>query len=117
MVGDGLEIIVGGKKDAQFGQTVMFGLGGIFVEVFGDVSFRVVPIEKKDALEMMQETKGYKILKGYRGKKHDVNAVADVLVKVSKFLEKNDEVAEMDINPLIVLPHGAVGADARIIVE
>jgi len=117
MVGDGLEVIVGGKKDVQFGQTVMFGLGGIFVEVFGDVSFRVVPIGKKDAKDMIEETKGYKILRGYRGKNYDVNAVADVLIKVSKLLEKNDEIAEMDINPLIVLPRGAVAVDARIVVE
>jgi len=117
MVDNGLEVIVGGKKDAQFGETVMFGLGGIFVEVFGDVSFRVVPIGKKDAKDMIEEIKGYKILKGYRGKNYDVNAVADVLVKVSKLLEKNDEIAEMDINPLIVLQRGAVAVDARIVVE
>ena len=117
MVGDGLEIIIGGKKDAQFGETIMFGLGGIFVEVFGDVSFRVVPIEKKDAVEMVEEVKGYEILKGYRGKKYDVKVIVDVLMKVSKLLEKNDEIAEMDINPLIVLPRGAVAVDARIVVE
>jgi len=117
MVADGLEVIVGGKKDAQFGETIMFGLGGIFVEVFGDVSFRVVPIEKKDAAEMIEEVKGYKILKGYRGKKYDVKAIVDVLMKVSKLLEKNDEIAEIDINPLIVLPRGAVAVDARIVVE
>jgi len=117
MVGDGLEVIVGGKKDAQFGETIMFGLGGIFVEVFGDVSFRVVPVERKDAEEMVREIKGYKILKGYRGKKYDVKAVVDVLMKVSKLLEKNDEIAEMDVNPLIVSQRGAVAVDARIVVE
>ena len=72
MIESGREVVVGGKKDKQFGQVVMFGTGGIFVEVFDDVSFRVVPIEKKDAEEMIAETKGYKILKGYRGKKYSI---------------------------------------------
>jgi acyl-CoA synthetase (NDP forming) len=116
MVKGGQEVIVGGKKDPQFGQTLMFGLGGIFTEVYDDVSFRVVPIGKKDAEEMVQEIKGYKILKGYRGKKYDINALIDILLKTSKLLEENQEIVELDINPVIVLQKGAVAVDARIVV-
>ena len=112
------EVIIGGKKDPTFGQTIAFGLGGIFVEVFEDVSFRVVPISKEDATEMIQEIKGYKILKGYRGKKlADINALIDILLKTSKMLEENEEIKELDINPVFVLHKGAYAGDARIILE
>ena len=112
------EVIIGGKKDPTFGQTIAFGLGGIFVEVFEDVSFRVVPISKEDAREMIQEIKGYKILKGYRGKKlADINALIDILLKTSKMLEENEEIKELDINPVFVLHKGAYAGDARIILE
>jgi len=112
------EVIIGGKKDPTFGQTIAFGLGGIFVEVFEDVSFRVVPISKEDAREMIQEIKGYKILKGYRGKKPaDINALIDILLKTSKMLEENEEIKELDINPVFALHKGAYAGDARIILE
>jgi acetyl-CoA synthetase (ADP-forming) len=117
MVKGGEEVIVGGKKDPQFGQTLMFGLGGIFTEVYDDVSFRVIPINKKDAEEMIQEIKGYKILKGYRNKKYDVNSLIDILLKTSELLEENQEIVELDINPVIVLQKGAVAVDARIVVD
>ena len=112
------EVIIGGKKDPTFGQTIAFGLGGIFVEVFEDVSFRVVPISKEDAREMIQEIKGYKILKGYRGKKPaDINTLIDILLKTSKMLEENEEIKELDINPVFALHKGAYAGDARIILE
>jgi acetyl-CoA synthetase (ADP-forming) len=114
MIEDGIEVIVGGKKDQQFGQVLMFGLGGIFVEVFEDVSFRVVPINRKDAEEMVKEIKGFKILKDYRGKSYDVEAIVDTLIKTSKLLEENCEIEEIDINPVIVLKKGVVAVDARI---
>lgn len=117
MAPPGHEVIVGLKKDAQFGHALMFGLGGIFVEVYKDVSFRVTPIDKKEALEMISEIKGYPILKGIRGKKPaDVDAVAQVLVSVSEMAEK-ENIVELDINPLIVGEKGAVAVDARAMVE
>ncbi len=117
MAPPGQEAIVGLKKDAQFGHAIMFGLGGIFVEVYRDVSFRVVPIDKSDALEMMSEVKGFAILKGIRGKKPvDIEAIADVLVSVSKMAEK-ENIIELDINPLIANESGAIAVDARAMVE
>jgi acyl-CoA synthetase (NDP forming) len=117
MAPPGHEVIVGLKKDAQFGHALMFGLGGIFVEVYKDVSFRVTPVDKKEALEMISEIKGYPILKGIRGRKPaDVDAVADVLVSVSELAHK-ENIVELDINPLIVGEKGAVAVDARAMVE
>jgi acyl-CoA synthetase (NDP forming) len=117
MAPPGHEVIVGLKKDPQFGHALMFGLGGIFVEVYRDVSFRVVPIEKRDALMMISETKGYSILKGIRGRKPaDIDAIADVLMAVSKMAEK-ENIIELDINPLIVSEKGALAVDARAMVE
>ena len=117
MAPSGYEIIVGLKKDAQFGHALMFGLGGIFVEVYKDVSFRVVPIEMKDALLMISEIKGYPILKGIRGKKPaDIDAIARVLKCVSELAEK-EIIIELDINPLIVNESGAVAVDARAMIS
>ena len=117
MIEDGQSVIVGGKRDPQFCQVVMFGAGGILVELIEDVAFRVVPISKKDAEEMMEETKIYKILKGHRGKKYDVNSVLNILLKTSKLLEQNPEIKELDLNPVIVLPKNAFVVDARIVVD
>lgn len=117
MAPSGHEVIVGIKKDAQFGHALMFGLGGIFVEIYKDVSFRVTPVDKKEALEMISEIKGYPILKGIRGRKPaDVDAVADVLVSVSELAQK-ENIIELDINPLIVGEKGAIAVDARAMVE
>jgi len=118
MIKGGHEVIVGGKKDPTFGQTIAFGLGGIFVEVFDDISFRIVPIEKQDAKQMIKEIKGYKILKGFRGKpKADMNSLIDILMKVSRLLKENPEIKELDLNPVFALPKEVVVVDARIICE
>lgn len=117
MAPPGHEVIVGLKKDAQFGHALMFGLGGIFVEVYKDVSFRVVPIEKKEALDMISEIKGFPILKGIRGRRPaDIDAIARVLVSVSWMAQK-ENIIELDINPLIVSESGAVAVDARAMIE
>ncbi|MCZ7381035.1 MAG: acetate--CoA ligase family protein [Candidatus Methanoperedens sp.] len=117
MAPPGHEIIVGLKKDAQFGHALMFGLGGIFVEVYKDVTFRVIPIDKSDALSMISEIKGYPILKGIRGRMPaDIDAIARVLVSVSDMAEK-ENIIELDINPLIVSESGAIAVDARAMVE
>jgi len=117
MAGPGQEVIVGGKKDPQFGQTVVFGAGGVYVELMDDAALRIVPISKSDAAEMMSETKMYSILKGFRGKSYDIEAAADVLMKASKMLADNGEIAELDINPVVVMADkaGAVAVDARIV--
>ncbi|VVB52354.1 Acetate--CoA ligase [ADP-forming] II subunit beta [uncultured archaeon] len=117
MAPPGHELIVGLKKDAQFGHALMFGLGGIFVEVYKDVSFRVVPIEKNEALDMISEIKGYPILKGIRGRKPaDIEAIARVLVAVSGMAQK-ENILELDINPLIVGETGAIAVDARAMID
>jgi len=117
MVDGGVSLLVGGKRDPTFGQMVVFGLGGIFVEVMEDVSMRVAPIGRKEAMEMMAETKGFKILEGYRGKSYDIEAVAQLIVKVSSMLDKRKDIAEMDINPAIVLKKGVLAVDARIVLD
>jgi acyl-CoA synthetase (NDP forming) len=118
MARQGLEIIIGMTKDAQFGPVIMFGLGGILVEVLKDVSFRIVPLEKRDAAEMITEIKGFPILKGYRGQEPaNVPFLEDLIVKVSDFVEKNPEIKELDLNPVFAYKDGAMAVDARIILE
>jgi len=114
MVSQNQEVIVGMKKDPQFGPVVMFGLGGIFVEVMDDVSFRVCPVSKKDALEMIKELKSYKVLTGLRGKKPvSINAVVDIIVKLSE-LGLKEKVEEIDLNPVMVNNKGAFVVDVRV---
>ncbi|WP_106498368.1 acetate--CoA ligase family protein [Lentibacillus sp. Marseille-P4043] len=119
MLPEGVEVIVGVTNDPAFGPVIMFGLGGVFVEIFQDISFRVAPITKNDAIEMIEEIKGYKILKGARGKPPvDIDAIADVLLRVSKLVsDYKDEIKELDINPLIVYEKGIVAADAMLVVN
>jgi len=118
MAKQGIEVIIGMTKDAQFGPVIMFGLGGILVEVLKDVSFRIVPMTKRDASEMISEIKGYPILKGYRGQDPaDVPFLEDLIVKVSEFVDKNPEIKELDLNPVFAYKDGALAVDARIIIE
>lgn len=114
----GTEVIIGAKRDPQFGPVVMFGLGGIFVELFKDVVFRIAPITKAEALDMIKSINGYKLLTGYRGQTAvDVDALAEAIVKVGKLMLECPEVAEVDLNPLIVYEKGLLGLDARIILR
>ncbi len=116
MARPGVEVIVGVSKDAQFGPVVMFGLGGILVEILKDVSFRIVPLTKRDAREMIREIKGYPVLEGYRGQEAvDVDNLEELILKVSGFVEQHPEVEELDINPVFAYSNGAVAVDARII--
>jgi acyl-CoA synthetase (NDP forming) len=118
MAKQGIEVIIGMTKDAQFGPVIMFGLGGILVEVLKDVSFRIVPMTKRDASEMIGEIKGYPILKGYRGQDPaDIPFLEDLIVKVSEFVDKNPEIKELDLNPVFAYKDGALAVDARIIIE
>lgn len=116
MVKEGHQCILGSKKDPQFGPVLMFGLGGIFVEVFKDVSFRVIPIDRKDAKEMISEIKGYEVLKGVRGQKPvNFRELEKVMLKISKMIWKDRKIEELDINPLFVSPKGVKAADARMV--
>ena len=118
MLAEAPEVIIGGKKDPTFNQVLLFGLGGIFVEVFNDVSFRVVPITTKDAVDMIGEIKGVKVLRGTRGKRPvDFKALVDILLKTSRMLQDNPDIQELDINPIFALTDGAVAVDARVIID
>jgi acyl-CoA synthetase (NDP forming) len=116
MAEPGIEVIIGVKLDPQFGHVIMFGLGGIFVEIYKDVSFRVTPINSEMARDMILEIKGSPILMGARGRSAaDINAIINVIIKLSEMLEKNPDIVELDINPLIVYEENAVAVDARML--
>jgi acyl-CoA synthetase (NDP forming) len=118
MAKPGIEIIIGMYKDDQFGPVIMFGLGGIFVEVLKDVSFRLIPIVKRDAEEMIKEIKGYALLNGYRGQEPaSLPALVDILLKVSTLVERTPEIKEIDLNPVFAYKDSAVAVDARIVLE
>ncbi len=118
MIPPSTEIIVGATKDPQFGPALMFGLGGIFVEVLKDVSFRIAPITRSDAQEMITEVKGYPILRGYRGQPPaDINAIVEILLNTSRLVMDHPEIRELDLNPILVYEKGAKTVDARIILE
>ena len=116
MARPGVEVIIGVSKDAQFGPVLMFGLGGILVEILKDVSFRIVPLARRDAREMIREIKGYPVLEGYRGQAPvDVAALEELILKVSGFVEQHPEVEQLDLNPVFAYSDGAVAVDARVI--
>ena len=118
MAKPGIEIIIGMTKDPQFGPVIMFGLGGIMVEVLKDVTFRTVPLDKNEAENMIKGIKGYKILQGNRGQEPaDIGYLADMIVKISEFIDKTPEIKELDMNPVFAYKDGAVVADARIVLE
>jgi acyl-CoA synthetase (NDP forming) len=118
MARPGTEVIIGMTKDAQFGPVLMFGLGGILVELLKDISFRIVPLEREDAREMIREIKGYKLLEGYRGREPvDIATLEETLLKVSQFVDSNPDIKEIDLNPIFAYKDGAVAVDARVILE
>ena len=121
MLKPGREIIIGVTEDPQFGHALMFGLGGIFVEILKDVTFRIIPIEEKDAWAMIKSIKGYPILAGARGEAPaDMKAIVDMMLKVSQLInDLKDYIKEMDLNPVFVYPEGegALIVDARIILK
>ncbi len=116
MIKGGKEVILGVTRDRTFGPMIMFGLGGIYVEVLKDVSFRIAPVSRRDALNMVNEIKTVGLLKGARGAKPvDLAAIADNIVRLSTLVTAFPEIQELDINPLVVREQGAVALDARII--
>ncbi len=116
MLEGGREIIVGVKRDPQFGPLLMFGMGGIYVEIFEDVTFRIAPINQADAEEMVKGIKAYPVLRGVRGGEHsDVGSLVDVLLKVSQLSVDFPDIMEMDINPIKVFEKGYYAIDFKII--
>jgi len=117
MAPQGTEVIVGMTTDPQFGPVMMFGLGGIMVEVLKDVSFRLVPLAEKDADQMINEIKGRPVLAGVRGQPpSDIAALRQTILKVSEFVQQHPEVRELDLNPVFAYPNGALAVDARIVI-
>ena len=114
----GSEVIVGATRDPQFGPLIVFGLGGIFVEVLKDVAYRLAPVDAVEAMEMIREIRGYPLLAGARGGQPiDENALAEVIVKVSHLIDDFREIKEIDLNPTFVDGDRVVAADARIILD
>ncbi|HYB92642.1 MAG TPA: acetate--CoA ligase family protein [archaeon] len=117
MMQSSIEVIVGGVRDSQFGPCIMFGMGGIFTEVYGDVAFRVAPIDRIDALDLVREMKGSKILEGIRGKPpSDIDSIINLLINASDLMMEHDKIIQFDLNPVIVYPDGVYVVDSRIIV-
>lgn len=118
MAPQGTEVIVGAIMDPQFGQTLMFGLGGIFVELLKDVNFKVAPITLDDAKEMITGLKAYPLLNGYRNTTPaDIDAIVSILCNTSRLVMDNPEIKELDLNPIMAYAKGANTVDARIILE
>lgn len=113
-MGSGLELIVGVLKDQQFGPVLMFGLGGIFVEAMKDVSFRCIPIEARDAKEMVEELQAYNVLKSTRKETIDFSVIENFLLQISMLVEKHSSINEMDLNPVFVSSKGISVCDVRI---
>jgi acyl-CoA synthetase (NDP forming) len=113
-LGKGFELIVGARKDQQFGPVLMFGLGGIHAEAIRDVSFRLIPVSKRDAREMIEELQSYKTLKNPRSGSIDIPCIEDFLLQVSRLIENHEEIQEMDLNPVFVASRDIEVCDARI---
>ena len=118
MVPLGCEVIVGGKRDPSFGPVVMFGLGGVYVEVLDDVAFGLAPLAPEQAESMIDEVRGSRLLRGLRGQPPvDRAAIVEALLAVSRLLVECPEILEIDVNPLMALEHGAAAIDARVVLE
>lgn len=117
MAPQGLEVIVGGIEDELFGPVVMFGLGGIFVELFKDVAFALAPLTEEEALWLIQQVKGYQLLEGYRGRPSvDKDTLLKIIVTISTFIATG-LIKEIDLNPIALYPEGAMVLDAKMLVN
>ncbi|MEM1578103.1 MAG: acetate--CoA ligase family protein [Archaeoglobaceae archaeon] len=117
MISGGREVIIGMKKDPHFGNVIMFGLGGIYVEVFRDISFKIAPLSRDDAYEMIKKVKSYSLLRGVRGEKGvDIDSIAETILRFSQ-LSMDYPILEMEINPLKVFENGCVAIDFRMLLE
>jgi acyl-CoA synthetase (NDP forming) len=115
MAKPGLEIVLGANRDAQFGPVIVFGLGGVFVEVLNDVALRVAPLTPADAQAMMDEIRGKRLLDGLRGQPAaDRTAIADALCKLSSLMIERPDIASIDVNPVFAYEKGLMAVDARV---
>ncbi len=118
LVPTGVEVTIGMFKDPQFGPVLMFGLGGIWIEVLKDVAFRIVPLRKKDAYSIIREIKGLPLLEGVRGTNPvKIKSLEEALLNLSSFILENPELAEFDLNPIFAYSDGYISVDARVIIE
>jgi acyl-CoA synthetase (NDP forming) len=118
MAAPGVEVIVGMSRDATFGPVLMFGLGGVLVEVLKDVTFRIVPLSQRDAREMIHDIQGFTVLTGYRGTAPtDLEALQHILLTLSAFVASTPDVKEIDLNPIYAYAQGALAVDARVLLE
>jgi succinyl-CoA synthetase beta subunit len=118
MVRPGVETIIGARQDGSFGPIVMFGLGGIYVEVMKDVAFRAAPISRKEAHAMVADIRSYPLLLGVRGEKRkDINSIVEVAVRLSNLIDRCRDITDIEINPLVVYDHGdgVKAVDVRIL--
>lgn len=116
MVEPGIEVILGASCDPQFGPALMFGVGGVLVELFRDVSFRLIPLKRKDAVEMISSIHAYPLLTGFRGKPGaDIDSLVDMALAISDLVSAHPQIREIDLNPIVALPRGAAVADARMV--
>jgi acyl-CoA synthetase (NDP forming) len=116
MARPGVEVIMGMTTDPQFGPVLMFGLGGVFVEVLKDVAFRIVPLEPRDARQMIRDIRGFPVLEGFRGQEPaDLAALENMLMSLSAFVEGHPDIQELDLNPIFAYKDGALAVDARIV--
>jgi acyl-CoA synthetase (NDP forming) len=118
MARPGVEVIMGMTMDPQFGPVLMFGLGGVFVEVLKDVAFRIVPLEPRDARQMIRDIQGFPVLEGFRGQEPaDLAVLEDMLMRLSAFVEEHPDIQELDLNPIFAYGDGALAVDARIVLS
>lgn len=118
MARHGIEVVAGLTRDRTFGPVVMFGLGGIFVELLNDVAFRVVPLQPRDARAMVREIRGFPVLQGYRGTAPvHLGVLQEMLLKLSDLAEQRPDIREIDLNPVYAYPDGALAVDARILLS
>jgi acetyl-CoA synthetase (ADP-forming) len=118
MVPKSVEVVVGMLRDPTFGPAVMFGLGGVLIEIMKDVIFRITPVSKEEAIDMIKKVKGYPLLSGFRGSKPlDIDAIADVICNVSRVSMENPAIDQVDLNPVIIYEKGLSVVDARIILK
>jgi acyl-CoA synthetase (NDP forming) len=107
MISGGVELMIGVTQDPSFGPLIGFGLGGIYVEILKDVCFRITPITDRDARDMVRSIKGYRLLEGHRGHPSaDIEAIEELLLRVSRLVEEVTEIVELDLNLVIALPPG-----------
>jgi acyl-CoA synthetase (NDP forming) len=113
MVTGGVEVMIGMAEDPSFGPLIAFGLGGIHVEILADICFRVTPLTDRDAREMVESIRGYRLLRGYRGHPPaDIDAIQEILLRISRLVEEVHEIHELDLNPIFAL---APGLGCRIV--